>query len=88
MNENERIPKLEKDVNEIKNDIAFLKEVFEDTRKTNVYYKEKNQTAKELCNKKIKEYLSIVQLYGCDAEISKIAKIERDLAQEIYTILF
>ncbi len=88
MNENERIPKLEKDVNEIKEDINFLKEVFEDTRKANVYYKEKNQKAKELCNKKINEYLSIVQLYGNDAEISKIAKIERDFAQEIYTILF
>ena len=88
MEENERMINLEKDVNELKNDITFLKEVFEDTRKANVYYKEKNQKAKDLCNKKINEYLSIVQLYGCDAEISKIAKIERDLAQEIYTILF
>ena len=52
MEENERLLNIEKDVNEIKNDIAFLKEVFEDTRKANVYYKEKNQKAKELCNKK------------------------------------
>lgn len=88
MEENERILNLEKDVNELKNDIAFLKEVFEDTRKSNVYYKEKIKEVKELCNKKIKDYLSTVQLYGCDAEISKIAKIERDLAQKIYTILF
>lgn len=88
MNDNERILDIEKDVNEIKNDIEFLKEVFENTRIANKNYRDKIQLIKELCNNKMKEYNSLIQCFKPEDEIVKLSKIERDLAQQIYTMLF
>lgn len=42
---------------------------------------------RDLCVNKIKEYYRLLQLFKNDDIIVKNAKIEKDLAQQIYTIL-
>ena len=42
---------------------------------------------KDLCKNKIEEYYSLLQLFKNEDVIVKNAKIEKDLAQQIYTIL-
>lgn len=42
---------------------------------------------RDLCKNKIKEYYSLLQLFKNEDVIVKNAKIEKDLAQQIYTIL-
>lgn len=41
----------------------------------------------DLCINKIEEYYKLLQLFENDDVIVKNAKIEKDLAQQIYTIL-
>lgn len=41
----------------------------------------------DLCINKIEEYYKLLQLFENDDAIVKNAKIEKDLAQQIYTIL-
>lgn len=43
---------------------------------------------RDLCKNKIEEYYRLLQLFKNDDVIVKNAKIEKDLAQQIYTILF
>lgn len=42
---------------------------------------------RDLCKNKIEEYYRLLQLFKNDDIIVKNAKIEKDLAQQIYTIL-
>ncbi len=42
---------------------------------------------RDLCKNKIEEYYRLLQLFENDDVIVKNAKIEKDLAQQIYTIL-
>lgn len=42
---------------------------------------------RDLCKDKIKNYYNLLQLFKNDDIIVKNAKIEKDLAQQIYTIL-
>lgn len=42
---------------------------------------------KDLCKNKIEEYYRLLQLFKNEDVIVKNAKIEKDLAQQIYTIL-
>ena len=43
---------------------------------------------RDLCKNKIEEYYKLLQLFKNEDVIVKNAKIEKDLAQQIYTILF
>ena len=43
---------------------------------------------RDLCKNKIEEYYKLIQLLKNEDVIVKNAKIEKDLAQQIYTILF
>lgn len=42
---------------------------------------------RDLCKNKIEEYYRLLQLFKNEDVIVKNAKIEKDLAQQIYTIL-
>lgn len=42
---------------------------------------------RDLCKNKIEEYYRLLQLFKSEDVIVKNAKIEKDLAQQIYTIL-
>lgn len=42
---------------------------------------------RDLCKNKIEEYYRLLQLFENDDVIVKNAKIEKDVAQQIYTIL-
>ena len=42
---------------------------------------------RDLCKNKIEEYYKLLQLFKNEDVIVKNAKIEKDLAQQIYTIL-
>jgi len=42
---------------------------------------------RDLCNNKIKEYYDLLKLFKDEDVIVKNAKIQKDLAQQIYTIL-
>lgn len=42
---------------------------------------------RDLCKSKIEEYYKLLQLFKNDDIIVKNTKIEKDLAQQIYTIL-
>lgn len=42
---------------------------------------------RELCKEKIEQYYRLLQLFKKDDIIGEYAKIEKDLAQKIYTIL-
>ena len=73
---------------ELERDMYIIKSKFLDIYKTNNSKYEKIQNVLNLCMNKIKEYESLLQLYKNNDEIVKYAKIERDLAQQIYTMLF
>ena len=42
---------------------------------------------RDLCKEKIEHYYRLLQLFKKDDIIAEYAKIEKDLAQQIYTIL-
>ena len=42
---------------------------------------------RDLCKEKIEQYYTLLQLFKKDDIIAEYAKIEKDLAQKIYTIL-
>ena len=61
---------------------------FLDIYNANNTKQDKIQNVLNLCMNKIKEYNEMLQLFKNDEEIVNHAKIERDLAQQIYTMLF
>lgn len=61
---------------------------FLDIYNANNTKQDKIQNVLNLCMNKIKEYNEMLQLFKNDEEIINHAKIERDLAQQIYTMLF
>ena len=76
-----RIEKLEKD-------ILVINENFKNVIDRDKFNKDRIEQVKSLCIEKIKNYNSILLLFGKDEQITSNAKIEKDLAQQIYTILF
>lgn len=74
---------------ELERDVYIIKSKFLDINKANNIRHEKIQNVLNLCMNKIKEYESLLQVYKNEEEIIvKWAKVERDLAQQIYTMLF
>lgn len=66
---------------EILNNIIHEKEKIIKGKETQINF------VRDLCKNKIEEYYKLLQLFKDEDVIVKNAKIEKDLAQQIYTIL-
>lgn len=69
------------------NDKEILKNIINDQYKIIKGKETQIDFVRDLCKNKIEEYYRLLQLFKNEDVIVKNAKIEKDLAQQIYTIL-